>query len=93
MISLRSTIYQNIIKKKHQDKLAKMLPEKIVHEELKDCWRELIVVVVSLKGCLWNFSNCNSNLVVSRFQVNLAKDPCPIQFIDELLDDRDEKFV
>ena len=33
----RRTIYQNIIKE-NQDKVAKMIPENVVHEGLEHCW-------------------------------------------------------
>jgi hypothetical protein len=76
--------------------------EDMVHEALeggesvtqtKGHDQKLIVALMSVKGCLGNFGLFHTYLVIARSKIKFGKELGATQFIQEVINDRNGKFV
>lgn len=82
----RITVDENFVKK-HQNKFAQKWAKYVIHESLK-CggsigeakrhYKELVVARVSAKGSFMDISSRHADLVISRFEIQLAKPMRPM---------------
>jgi hypothetical protein len=55
--------------------------------------QELIVALMSVKGHLWNVCLFHTYLVIARAKIKFSKELGATQFIQEVINDRNGKFV
>jgi hypothetical protein len=76
--------------------------EDMIHEALdggggitqaKGHEKKLIVTLMSVKGCLWNVCLFHTYLVIARAKIKFSKELDATQFIQEVVNDRNGKFV
>jgi hypothetical protein len=101
MIRPRLVVYQYIVKE-NEDKATKEGAEYIVHKRLKSCRgiaqaerhdQELIHAVVGTEHCLVDVLLPHAQLMVPRAQVELGEESGAVEFIKQLINDRDRKRV
>ena len=101
MICPGFSIDEDIIKE-NSDKMMEKGTEDMVHEALeggggitqaKGHDRKLIVSLMSSKGCLGDVCLFHTYLVIARAKIKFGKKLGVTQFIQELINDRNGKFV
>ena len=94
-------IDENVIKE-NEDKFSEIWFEQVIHEALKSGWgitetkwhdQEFIMAFMSSESSLWNVYFFHANLVIAQAKVELSKELSPIQFIQQIIDNQDGKFI
>jgi hypothetical protein len=101
MVYLGFSIDEDIIKE-NQDKMMENRAEDMVHEALeggggvtqtKGHDQKIIVALMSVKGSLGNVGLFHTYLVIAQAKIKFGKELGATQFIQEVINDRNGKFV
>jgi hypothetical protein len=79
--------------KRTKDMIHEALESERSITQVKGQDQKLIVTLMSLKGSLRNVCLFHTNLVISRMKIKFSKELGTTQFIQEVINDRNGKFI